>query len=160
MPEVFLSLGSNIDREKHISQALFELLQHFGPLHVSSIYESEAVGFTGDSFYNLAVGFNSDQPVHQIADTLRAIEISHGRNEQSKKFTPRTLDIDLILYGDQVIKDGKLEIPRKEILLYAFMLEPLCEIAPEKKHPVLLKSYQALWNEFDQTQAKQKKISA
>lgn len=159
MVEVFLSLGSNVDRERHIAEALEELDELFGPLVVSSVYESEAVGFEGAPFFNLAVGFRSDLSAGEIARKLRAIEIAHGRKENSRKFEPRTLDIDLILYGDQVLEEGGLRLPRDEIAKYAFMLEPLAEIAPDFKHPISGRKLGAMWDCFDKTQMRQRRVA-
>lgn len=159
MPEVFVSIGSNVEREKQIPSALRELEQRFGPLTVSSIYESEAVGFQGDAFYNLVAGFHSELPIQEVARMLSEIETLHGRTRECKKFAPRTLDLDLLLYGDLVFQEGRLRVPREEISQYAFMLEPLAEIAPELKHPVLGESYAALWAAYDKTKAKQQRIT-
>lgn len=151
MPEVFLSLGSNIDRERHIPSALAELGRRFGPLAVSSIYETAAVGFEGPSFHNLVVGFETALSLPEISPILTEIEEMHGRTRQCKKFSSRTLDIDLLLYGDAVLEEGKLKLPRDEILRYAFVLEPLAEIAPDHRHPVNKQSYAELWAAFDKT---------
>jgi len=158
VPEVFVSIGSNVEREKHIPSALEELEQSFGSLTVSSVYESEAVGFQGDAFYNLVVGFESEKSAQEIARMLGEIETVHGRTRECKKFAPRTLDLDLILYGDLIVQEGKLRLPREEITQYAFMLEPLSEIAPDRRHPLLGKTYGELWADFDKTQAKQQRI--
>jgi 2-amino-4-hydroxy-6-hydroxymethyldihydropteridine diphosphokinase len=159
MPDVFLSIGSNVDRDQHIPSALAELEARFGPLMVSSVYESQAVGFQGDPFYNLVVGFRSDLSLQQIADKLTEIEIQHGRTRDSKKFSPRTLDIDLILYGDLVGQLGRLILPRPELTEYAFMLEPLAEIAPGRVHPVAGKTYAALWAAYDKSRSQQCRVT-
>jgi len=151
----YISIGSNIDKETNIPASLKALEKCFDHLTVSSIYESEAVGFTGDSFHNLIVGFDSDLDVKTVAKQLRQIELDHGRSRNSEKFSPRTLDLDLILYGDIIINDGRLQIPRDEIERYAFVLEPLAEIAPNLKHPVSQITYEELWNNFDKTTLKQ-----
>jgi len=158
MAEVFLSLGSNVDRERHVPQALAELAGLFGPLTVSSVYESEAVGFDGAPFYNLAVKFDSELPVEEIARMLREIETAHGRTGESRKFESRALDIDLLLYGDRVMEEGRLRLPRDEIVKFAFMLEPLAEIAPRFRHPILDVEFARLWEGFDKGQAKQRRL--
>jgi 2-amino-4-hydroxy-6-hydroxymethyldihydropteridine diphosphokinase len=155
----YISIGSNIDKDKHIPASLAALAQVFGELTISSIYESEPVGFTGDVFYNLVVGFDSDLEVKAVAKQLRQIELDNGRTPESRKFAARTLDLDLILYGDLIVNDGRLQIPRDEIEHYAFVLEPLAEIAPNLKHPINHISYAELWDKFDKTNLKQKRVT-
>ncbi len=159
MPRVFISVGSNIERAKNIASALAALKRHFGALTVSSIYESEAVGFQGDPFYNLVVACNSNLQVLDIADILLKIEEQHGRTQECKKFSSRTLDLDLILYGDLILKEGKLKLPRDDILHYAFVLEPLAEIAPDLRHPVSGWRYADLWRRFDKSALRQRRIT-
>jgi 2-amino-4-hydroxy-6-hydroxymethyldihydropteridine diphosphokinase len=154
----YISIGSNIDKKLHIPASLTALHQLFGELTISSIYESEAVGFVGDSFHNLVVGFDSDLDVKNVTKQLRQIELDNGRSRDSQKFSARTLDLDLILYGNLVITDGRLQLPRDEIERYAFVLEPLAEIAPNSKHPVTGKTYAELWQAFDKSKVKQHKI--
>ncbi len=159
MPNGYISIGSNIDKDKNILASLKALEHHFGKLTISSIYESDAVGFTGDAFYNLVVGFKSEKDVHEVAHLLRQIELDNGRTRNSQKFSPRTLDLDLILYDGLILNEGHLQIPRDEIERYAFVLEPLAEIAPTLKHPVSQVSYADLWEKFDKTNLKQKRIT-
>ncbi len=159
MPNGYISIGSNIDKDKNIPASLQALEHHFGKLLVSSIYESESVGFIGDTFYNLVVGFNSELSVKEVARLLRQIELDNGRTRNSQKFSPRTLDLDLILYDNLILNDGRLQIPRDEIERYAFVLEPLAEIAPALKHPVSQLSYADLWEKFDKTSLQQKRVT-
>ncbi len=159
MSKGYISIGSNIDKEIYIPVSIKALEQFFGELIISSIYNSEAVGFAGDSFYNLVVGFNSELTVKEVAKQLRNIELANGRSRDSQKFSSRTLDLDLLLYDDLIINDGRLQIPRDEIESYAFVLEPLAEIAPTLKHPISGLSYVELWEKFDKTELKQQKIT-
>jgi 2-amino-4-hydroxy-6-hydroxymethyldihydropteridine diphosphokinase len=154
----YISIGSNIDKETHIPSSLNALGKLFGDLVVSSIYETEPVGFVGDKFHNLVVQFESELSAKEVAKLLRHIELDHGRSRESQKFSARTLDLDLILYGEQVISDGRLRIPRDEIERYAFVLEPLAEIAAEAKHPITGQSYGQLWQDFDKRDLQQAKI--
>jgi len=154
----YISIGSNIDKETNVANSLLALEKHFGKLAISSIYESDPVGFTGDAFYNLVVGFDSALEVKDVAKLLRQIELDNGRTRDCKKFSARTLDLDLILYGDLIINDGRLQIPRDEIERYAFVLEPLAEIAPDLTHPISHKNYAQLWQEFDKINANQKRL--
>lgn len=159
MPEVFVSVGSNVDRERHIPSALEALRDRFGPLRVSSVYETAAVGFDGDPFYNLVVGFETELPLAEVAAALTLIETNHGRTRESRKFSARTLDLDLLLYGDAVVSEGKLRLPRKELTEYAFMLEPLAEIAPDLKHPLSGLRIQELWDRYEKHGLKQARIA-
>ena len=158
MPTGFISIGSNIDKEVHIPSSINILQQHFDNIILSSLYKTGAVGFDGDDFHNLIVQFDSTLEAKQVAKILRQIELNHGRTRDSRKYAARTLDLDLILYGEQVICDGRLQIPRDEIERYAFVLEPLAEIAPDLLHPVSHTSYIQLWDKFDKTGLKQLKI--
>jgi len=159
MPQGYISIGSNIEKDKNIPASLQALEYHFGKLTISSTYESEPVGFTGEPFYNLVVEFNSELGVKVVAKQLRQIELDNGRTRDCQKFSARTLDLDLILYGDLVLNDGRLQIPRDEIERYAFVLEPLAEIAPTLKHPISRQTYAELWEKFDKTNLKQKRVT-
>ncbi|GDX85901.1 2-amino-4-hydroxy-6-hydroxymethyldihydropteridine diphosphokinase [Methylococcaceae bacterium] len=158
MSRGYISIGSNIDKDKHIPASLDALNVHFGKLSISSIYESVPIGFIGNTFYNLVVGFNSQLKVKEVAKILHQIELDNGRTRDSQKFSSRTLDLDLILYDALVINDGTLELPRDEIERYAFVLEPLAEIAPNLKHPISSLTYTNLWKAFDKTNLDQQRI--
>lgn len=145
MTDVYVSLGSNINKAHNIGSGLKALTSHFGLLTTSSVYESEAIGFTGAPFYNLVACFNTNHDVHTVAKQLRQIEFDHGRSSNSQKFSSRTLDLDMILFGDLILTEGALQLPRPDIERYAFVLMPLAEIAPNLTHPVLLRTYQELW---------------
>ncbi len=149
MTRVYVGIGSNIDREMNIRGGLAALEQHFGNLTVSGVYESEAYGFKGDNFYNLVAGFETELTLDQVAETLRRIEYSFGRKREHERFLSRTLDIDLLLYGDLARHDQNYDLPRQDIRIYAFVLCPLAEIAGDEKHPELATSYGKLWEQFD-----------
>ena len=158
MPLCFISIGSNINREHNISSALSALQSEFGLLQHSSIYESDSVGFVGDAFYNLVSAFHCEADAWDIARQLKNIEAEHGRVRSIEKFSPRTLDIDLLLYGQQIIQTDTLTIPHQDILKYAFVLEPLVEIAANQQHPVNNLNYAQLWSDFDKSKLQQRKI--
>ncbi len=144
MTRVYLSFGSNIDREHNIRSGLDALARHFPQLLLSPVYESSAVGFDGEAFLNLVVAIDTELSVGELSAMLRAIEADHGRTRGEKKFASRTLDIDILTYGDAVgVIDG-VELPRDEILKHAFVLKPLADIAPEERHPLLQKNYAEL----------------
>lgn len=151
--QIYISLGSNINRQQNTRAGLVGLQNVFGPLTLSSVYESEAVGFAGSHFYNLVVGAKTSLCVDEVCSQLKEIEDLNGRVRGSKKFAPRTLDLDLLLYDDLVECDN-YELPRAEILTNAFVLLPLAEIAPQALHPVTGQSYQTLWDAYDKSKQK------
>ncbi|MDH5326711.1 MAG: 2-amino-4-hydroxy-6-hydroxymethyldihydropteridine diphosphokinase [Gammaproteobacteria bacterium] len=153
MVEVFVSVGSNIAREKNIRSGVRTLREHFTDLQCSSVYESAAEGFDGDPFYNLVVWFQG-QNLSQINHCLREIEHQHGRVRQAQKFCSRTLDLDLLLFGDQNLHSEGWDIPREEIKRYAFILRPLAEIAPDRCYPGSSQTMLQLWTLFQQNHPK------
>ncbi|MGD9168684.1 MAG: 2-amino-4-hydroxy-6-hydroxymethyldihydropteridine diphosphokinase [Candidatus Thiodiazotropha sp.] len=146
---VWLSLGSNIAPEKHIPQAIRDLEAIFGELRISPIYESEAVGLEGDNFYNLVVGIYTERSPRELIVELRQLEARHGRNRSPDSCASRTLDIDLLTYGEQIIDDGTIQLPREEIMKYAFVLLPLSDVAGDEVHPRSGFTYSQLWKKFE-----------
>ncbi len=149
---VYASIGSNIDRESNIIKCCRALRREFGALETSVIYETEAVGFSGDPFYNLAVGFDTDREAHEVVDCFRRIETQQGRERAQPRFSSRTIDIDLLLYDDAVIEGVDFSIPRREITEQAFVLRPLADLCSDYLHPVEHKTIGQLWREFPRTQ--------
>ena len=149
MATVFLSLGSNIDKKRNIRAGIDALEQRFGKVICSTTYESEAVGFDGDNFYNLVAQIETDEPVESVVSTLKQIEDEHGRTRSGPRFSSRTLDIDILLYDELIRDDDVVSIPRDEILKNAFVLRPLAELVGESRHPQTGESYRELWQRFD-----------
>ncbi len=154
MTTIYISLGSNVEREYHVKRGLEALASAFNlPFHtlkLSSLFESEAIGFSGKPFYNMVIALECQLSVEQVATILREIEFSYGRSVNAKKFSPRTLDLDLLLFDD-LITETPAQLPRDEIDKNAFVLWPLSEIAPDLIHPTLNKSYQSLWQDYDKS---------
>ncbi|MDQ2693974.1 MAG: 2-amino-4-hydroxy-6-hydroxymethyldihydropteridine diphosphokinase [Pseudomonadota bacterium] len=150
MAQVYVGIGSNVEPARHVPAAVAALRAAFGPLHVSPVYRSRAVGFAGDEFWNLAVGFATGQNPHAVAARLRAIEAAHGRRRDLPRLSSRTLDLDLLLYDDLVLEDPSLRLPRDDILRHAFVLRPLADLAGQRRHPLLNRTLAALWAAFDQ----------
>jgi 2-amino-4-hydroxy-6-hydroxymethyldihydropteridine diphosphokinase len=149
--QVFLGLGSNLEREKNIRAGLLALKNVFGDLKLSHVYESESVGFKGSNFYNLVVSLQTDLSIAELSETLKKIEDNNGRVRTGPKYSPRTLDIDILTFGDFVGVEAGVELPRAEITENAFVLLPLSELAPNELHPCLNKSYSELWKSYDKT---------
>lgn len=154
MTIVYLSLGSNVEREKHIRSCIAALRAQFGAVLCSPIYESESVGFAGSHFYNLVVRISTDLSLSDLNNTLKQIEDAHGRNRSGPKFSPRTLDIDILTYGDLSGCVDGIDLPREEIAKNAFVLLPLADIAPDVLHPVSGQSYAQLWAAYDKHKQK------
>ncbi|MEW8506313.1 MAG: 2-amino-4-hydroxy-6-hydroxymethyldihydropteridine diphosphokinase [Candidatus Thiodiazotropha sp.] len=145
----WLSLGSNVAPQTHIPMALQDLERLYGDLRVSSVYESRSIGFDGANFHNLVVGIHTDRTPSELTAELREVERRHGRERTSEKFSPRSLDIDLLTYGEQILDDGPIQLPRDEIHKYAFVLRPLAEVAGDEIEPRTGRTYSQLWEAFD-----------
>jgi 2-amino-4-hydroxy-6-hydroxymethyldihydropteridine diphosphokinase len=142
---VYLSLGSNVEPEKNLRVAIAELRARFGDIIVSPTYRYPAVGFEGPDFLNLAVGIETDIEPQALNDWLHALEDRHGRRRDVPRYSSRTLDLDIVLYGDRIIDGAQnLQVPRAE-LMQAFVLQPLAGIAPDAIHPSLRQSVGELW---------------
>jgi 2-amino-4-hydroxy-6-hydroxymethyldihydropteridine diphosphokinase len=145
---IYLGLGSNIDRVRYIRTGVHTLQAMFGELTLSPVYESPAEGFAGDSFYNMVVGLDTTIDISKLSAQLKQIEADCGRVKSAEKFADRTLDIDILLYGDAILHDDGYDIPRDEILRYAFVLKPLADIAGEIIHPQQQQTIATLWQQF------------
>ena len=154
MARVFVSIGSNIDKENNIRGAARALDELYHPLIVSAVYESASQGFRGENFYNLAVGFDCQESIESLRAVLASIENSFGRRRDGKRFSSRTLDLDLLLYDDVVRHDDAIKLPHPDIEKYAYVLRPLAEIAPTQRHPEIGLTFAQMWKNFsgeDQT---------
>lgn len=157
MAQIFISLGTNVEKEKYVNLGLTALATCYGTLTLSSLFESESIGFKGADFYNLVVGITTSDSVEQVATCLKTIERENGRTNDAKKFSPRTLDLDLLLYDDLII-DTPAQLPREEITTNAFVLWPLSEIAGQLEHPILKQSYQELWQNYNKSSQQLRKV--
>jgi 2-amino-4-hydroxy-6-hydroxymethyldihydropteridine diphosphokinase len=155
--QVYLSIGSSIDRETNIRGSLVVLKSLYGQLQISPVYESRAYGFEGDDFLNLVVGFETEFNIDEIETQLRDIEYQFGRKRNETGSCPRTLDIDLLLYGNLIC--DKHELPRVDVVKYAFVLKPLCDLVPDLIHPVDNITMSELWKNFDDANQKINQIS-
>ena len=149
MARVFLSLGSNSRRYYHIGQCLDALSAAYAPLTLSSVFESQSVGFQGNPFLNMVVGFDTESSLEVLSTRLKLLEDQYGRFRGGPKYAPRTLDIDILLFDDLQGSFSGVELPRGEILENAFVLWPLAEIAGEMIHPTAQQTIHELWAAYD-----------
>jgi 2-amino-4-hydroxy-6-hydroxymethyldihydropteridine diphosphokinase len=136
MHRAYLSLGSNIEPERHLRAAIDALRARFGAIDVSPAYRSTAVGFDGPAFLNLAVGIDTDLDPVALDAWLHALEDRHGRRRDGPRYSSRTLDVDIVLFDDRIVEGpAHLAIPRPE-LTERFVLVPLADIAAAVRDPV------------------------
>jgi 2-amino-4-hydroxy-6-hydroxymethyldihydropteridine diphosphokinase len=150
MTRVYLGVGSNIERERYAIAGLDALEGLLGPLALSSVYDSEAIGFAGQPFLNLVAGVDTALSPGQLSRQLRHIEVEHGRPANATRFSARQLDIDILTHGQLSGTVEGVALPRGEILENAFVLCPLAELAGNELHPLVGKSYAELWRAYDQ----------
>ncbi|MEZ5490492.1 MAG: 2-amino-4-hydroxy-6-hydroxymethyldihydropteridine diphosphokinase [Gammaproteobacteria bacterium] len=158
MPLVTLSLGSNIEPAINIRQALNALRSLYGDLKTSPVYESEAVGFSGANFLNLVVAMTVDARLEDLASELKKLERQQGRDHSAGSFAARTLDVDILTYGELRGEQAGMRLPRSEITRYAFVLQPLADLLPDALHPTLGRSYRELWEQFQRDEGDSQRL--
>ena len=156
MNKVYLSLGSNINAEENIRSAINALKESYGDLDISKIYESESVGFEGDNFLNLVVAINYAGEVAGLVQELKTMEDELGRIRGGEKFSSRSIDIDIVLFGSLCGEFSGVTLPRKEINYNAYVLLPLKEMAPDLLDPSTGLSMEGLWDKYLPEMSKQK----
>jgi len=147
MHTALLSLGSNLDPERHLRAAAAALRERFGEVVFSSVLRTPAVGFEGPEFFNAAAVLRTDLDPAALEAWLHALEAAQGRDRSALRFSSRTLDIDIVFYDDLVIapKHGShLQLPRPE-LQHAFVLQPLAQIASGFRDPISGSTLAQLW---------------
>jgi 2-amino-4-hydroxy-6-hydroxymethyldihydropteridine diphosphokinase len=152
MARAYLSLGSNLDPERHLARAVDELRERFGDVVVSGFLRTPAVGFAGPDFLNAAAIVETDLSILELDAWLHALEDAHGRRRDVPRFSDRPLDIDIVFFDDLVFRGpGNLQVPRPE-LQHAFVLRPLAEIAPDFRDPASGKTLAELWDAMRQAE--------
>lgn len=146
---VALGLGSNREPEANLASCLDELLLRFKDLQLSSVFRSNAKDQSGPDYLNMVAALDTDLPLQELATVLKKIEDKHRRDRSITRPASITLDIDILLYGDQCGAFDRIVIPRPEITTAAYVLWPLAQIAGKQRHPVLRQSYAELWQAFD-----------
>lgn len=150
MPDVYVAAGSNIQPELNLRSALSALKRRVGDLKVSRAYRNPALGFEGPDFVNLVIGFETELTLTEVLSVLQAVEGLCGRPRKAPKFESRSMDLDLLLYGDMVCATHAITLPRPDLIKRAYMLGPLAELAPNLVHPTMKQTIADLWKGFDQ----------
>jgi 2-amino-4-hydroxy-6-hydroxymethyldihydropteridine diphosphokinase len=149
VPAVYVAIGSNVEPERNLALATSELQREFPDVRFSPWYRNRAVGFEGADFINLVAGFTTTWSLDEVIARLHAIEALCGRPRDAPRWAPRSMDLDILLYGDVVRDEPRLKLPRPDLLKRAFMLGPLADIAPGLIHPLEKTTIAELWQRFD-----------
>ena len=154
MRTVALSIGSNITPEPQLREALDALEARYGHLRTSSVFESESVGFDGANFLNMVALIETDEALPTLAQFLKDYEDQHGRQRTRPKFSGRTVDIDILTFGEAWGVTESISLPRAEIVDNAYVLWPLSQVCFEDVHPMTGQTYGALWANYDKQRQK------
>jgi 2-amino-4-hydroxy-6-hydroxymethyldihydropteridine diphosphokinase len=148
--QVYVGAGSNIAPERNLQLAVAALAREFPGSRFSPWYRNRAAGFEGDDFINLVAGFATGLSPPALLERLQAIEAQCGRQRDAPRWAPRSMDLDVLLYGELVCVGPPLTLPRPDLLKRAYMLGPLADLAPDLQHPTAGKTIGELWRAFDQ----------
>jgi 2-amino-4-hydroxy-6-hydroxymethyldihydropteridine diphosphokinase len=146
---VFVAAGSNVQPLVNLRRALDDLARHYPGLRCSRAWRNPAVGFAGEDFVNLVLEFETDEDVRTVIARLQAAEAACGRAREAPKWAPRRMDLDILLYGEAVVDEPGLVLPRPDLVRRAYMLGPTAELAPELRHPTLGATMGEMWAGFD-----------
>lgn len=159
MHQVWFGIGSNLERERHIAAVLLALETDFSEVRLSSIYETEAAGFTGPPFYNLVAWVETSLPLPEVQQWCKNLEQQLGRqrnqlgvDRQTERYSSKTIDIDILLFNDLIATQTNVTpaLPRAEILTSPFVLAPLAELVPHMCHPETGLSYAEHWRKLNE----------
>ncbi|MCZ6558097.1 MAG: 2-amino-4-hydroxy-6-hydroxymethyldihydropteridine diphosphokinase [SAR324 cluster bacterium] len=151
MATVYIGLGSNIAPERNLVAAMEALRMALRPIAVSPVYRTPPWGVTDQAdFLNAVLEAETALQPLPLLDTLQAIEASLAR-QRTRRWGPRSIDLDILLYGDLLLESERLTLPHARLHERGFILKPLCDLNPGLLHPVLRKDMAQLWAETDQT---------
>jgi 2-amino-4-hydroxy-6-hydroxymethyldihydropteridine diphosphokinase len=148
MTTVYLGLGSNVNARINIAAGITALREAFTNVRLSPAYRTAAIGFDGDDFINLSAAIETSLQPIELKHFLNDLEDRYGRLRNVPKFSDRTLDIDILLYDDLFLLSPQLQIPRREIMVFAHVLKPLADLAPDLVHPVYRKPLSEIWRDY------------
>ena len=148
MPQVFIGIGSNIEPQQHIPEAIEKLSTLAAQIRCSPIYQAPAIGFDGQDFHNLVVELICTLPLPVLITQLEAIEQAMLQSKTHQSYTSRVIDLDLLLYDQAIMQTRELELPRSDILKFPFVLKPMADLAPDLNHPLLQQTYAELWQHY------------
>ena len=151
MIDVFVGVGSNIEPVVRIGDALVDLQERFGAIQLSTAYRNPAVGFEGDEIVNLVVRFRTTVSLSEVLGILHQIEIRGGKDLAAPRMSAKTIDLDLLLFGDLIVDNDRLILPRPESVTAAYYFKPLFELAPNRVHPVAGSTFTELWSQLEST---------
>jgi 2-amino-4-hydroxy-6-hydroxymethyldihydropteridine diphosphokinase len=145
---VLVAAGSNVEPVANLRRALGSLASRYPALRSSAAYRNRAVGFEGEDFVNLVLAIDTGDDVHAVMGHLHEAEALCGRERLAPKWAPRSMDLDILLYGDRVCEEPGLVLPRPDLVRRAYMLGPAAELAPAMRHPTLGATLAELWSRF------------
>ena len=146
MITTYIGVGTNVERKKHVEAAIVELSKLSQHVKLSTIYECEPVGFDSHAFYNLVIELQTSMSLQELSQSLRQIETIWGREEFAEKYQDRSLDLDILLFGDEV-RDSAPQLPRHDIFKYPFVIQPLYELCPDLRIPSDGRTVRQVWSQ-------------
>ncbi len=147
---ILIERGSNVEPVANLRRALDSLAVRYPGLRCSRAYRNPAVGFEGEDFINLVLAFDTTDEVERVLERLHEAEALCGRPRHAPKWAPRSMDLDILLFGDTVCDRPGLVLPRPDLVRRAYMLGPAAEVAPDLVHPTLGVALAELWQGFEQ----------
>ena len=155
---VFLGIGSNLNKKENIHSCITFFKSSFKHCSISPIYQSPSFGFEGHDFYNLVIKIKTHFKLPSLKKWLMWVEDVHNRDRSQPRYSNRTLDIDILLFNNDIYQDENITIPRPEILTQGYILKPLIDISTQIKHPQTQNTFEHHWHKLQNEQASTLKL--